>query len=69
MPYSSGSQFASKHNKKLKGEAAEKAASQANAMLEKGADEGTAIATANKTGDKAMSRNGRMQSKMYNKKG
>jgi uncharacterized protein YdaT len=43
-----GKEFASKHNKKLKGARAAKAASIANAMLRSGADEGIAIATANK---------------------
>jgi uncharacterized protein YdaT len=42
-----------KHNKKLKGAAAKKAATQANALLKKGMPEGEAIAIANKTGDKA----------------
>lgn len=68
MPWD-GRQFASKHNKKLKGEAANKAAEQATAMVEKGVPEGTAIATANKTGDKMMSRGSRMKSKMYERKG
>lgn len=55
MPWSSKS-FAQKHNKKLKGAAAKKAAGQANALIKKGMDEGEAIAIANKTGDKAMKR-------------
>jgi uncharacterized protein YdaT len=41
-------QFASKHNHRLKGPAATKAASIANAMLRAGVPEGEAIATANK---------------------
>ena len=51
MPWS-GSEFAEKHNKKLKGKAADKAAEQANAMIARGVPEGEAIATANKTGNK-----------------
>jgi hypothetical protein len=54
MPWASGEAFAGRHNKKLKGEAASKAASQANAMLKAGVPEGTAIATANKTGNRMM---------------
>jgi uncharacterized protein YdaT len=53
MPWGARS-FASKFNHKLKGEAAEKAASQATAMVKAGVPEGEAIATANKTGDRAM---------------
>ena len=48
MPFASGKQFAAKHNHKLKGAPATKAASIANAMLRSGADDGVAIATANK---------------------
>ena len=55
MPWKSGRDFAERHNKKLKGEAADKAAEIANAMIKKGADEGTAIAVANKKGN-AMAR-------------
>ena len=47
MPWS-GKEFASRHNHKLKGKAAERAAHQANAMLKAGVPEGIAIATANK---------------------
>ena len=47
MPWS-GKEFAERHNHKLKGEAAEKAADQANAMLRSGVPEGEAIATATK---------------------
>lgn len=54
MPWPHGKDFASKHNKKLKGAAAQKAADQATAMVNKDVPEGIAIATANKTGDKAM---------------
>lgn len=52
MPWTPQS-FAAKHNKKLKGGAAKKAAGQANALIKKGMSEGEAIAIANKTGDKA----------------
>ena len=48
MPFASGKQFSEKHNHRLKGAAATKAASIANAMLRSGADDGVAIATANK---------------------
>lgn len=48
--------FASRHNKKLHGEAASKAAEQATAMVKAGVDEGTAIAVANKTGDRIEKR-------------
>jgi uncharacterized protein YdaT len=41
-------EFAARHNHKLKGAAASKAASMANAMLRSGVPEGEAIATANK---------------------
>lgn len=47
MPWS-GKSFAKRHNKKLKGAAAKKAAAQANAMLRAGVPEGVAIATASK---------------------
>lgn len=47
MPWT-GKSFAAKHNKKLSGSAAAKAAAQANAILKSGASEGVAIATANK---------------------
>ena len=53
MPWDAAS-FAKKHNKKLKGEAASKAAEQATAMVKAGVPEGIAIATANKHGDKLM---------------
>lgn len=51
MPWTAES-FASKHNHKLSGAAASKAASQATAMVRAGVPEGEAIATANKTGDR-----------------
>ncbi len=47
MPWT-GPEFARKHNKKLKGRAASKAAAQATAMVRAGVPEGEAIATANK---------------------
>ena len=52
MPWS-GKEFASRHNKKLKGKAAGKAAEQANALLREGVPEGEAIAIANKHAAKA----------------
>lgn len=54
MPWASGAEFASKHNAKLKGPAADKAKAQAEAMIREGVPEGTAIATANKTGNRMM---------------
>ena len=60
--------FAEKHNKKLKRESAQKAADQATAMVKEGVPEGIAIATANKTGDKMLSRNQRMKKHMYSRK-
>ena len=47
MPWT-GKEFAEKHDKKLKGKKAEKAAAQATAMVKAGVPEGEAIATANK---------------------
>lgn len=44
-------EFARKHNKKLSGASAAKAAEMANAMIANGVDEGIAIATANKHAD------------------
>lgn len=52
MPWPTGKGFADKHNKKLKGGAAQKAADMATAMVKSGVPEGEAIATANKHGDK-----------------
>ena len=54
MPWPTGKGFAKAHNKKLHGEAAQKAADQATAMVNAGVPEGIAIATANKRGDKLM---------------
>ena len=50
MPWSSGAVFARKHNRKLKGAAAGKAKSVAEAMMRRGVAEGEAIATGNKVG-------------------
>ena len=57
MPWSAKS-FASRHNKKLKGDAAGNAAAQANALLRSGVPEGEAIAIANKRGNKLMGKHG-----------
>ena len=54
MPWPTGRSFASAHNKKLTGAAANKAARMATAMVNAGVPEGEAIATANKAGDRAM---------------
>lgn len=51
MPWDAKS-FKSKHNHKLSGAQAGKAAKQANAILEKTGDEGLAIAVANKNAEK-----------------
>jgi uncharacterized protein YdaT len=58
MPWDAKS-FSQKHNKKLKGTAAQKAAEQATAMVREGVPERIAIATANKTGDRMMSKSER----------
>ncbi len=58
MPWTAQS-FAAKHNHKLKGKAAAKAASIATAMVKRGVPEGEAIATANS----------RVQAKHAKKKG
>ncbi len=55
--------FASRHNKKLKGGAAAKASRVANAILKKTGDEGKAIRIANSIGDRAMRRGGRSHGK------
>ena len=47
MPWT-GPEFAARHNHRLKGAAANKAARQATAMINAGVPEGEAIATANK---------------------
>lgn len=51
MPWT-GKEFASRHNKKLKGAAATKASQIANAILRSGGSEGVAIATASKYANK-----------------
>lgn len=51
MPWT-GKEFAEKHNKKLHGKSADKAAAQASAMIKSGVPEGEAIATANKQAKK-----------------
>lgn len=51
MPWT-GKEFASRHNKKLKGPAALKASQIANAILRSGGSEGVAIATASKYANK-----------------
>ncbi len=58
MPWT-GEQFASRHNHKLKGASADKAARQANAMLRAGVPEGEAIATANKHANKSATHKGK----------
>jgi uncharacterized protein YdaT len=55
MPWSSGAEYASKHNKKLHGKSATKAKDMAEAMIADGTDEGIAIATANKYASKQKS--------------
>lgn len=62
MPWT-GKTFAERHNRKLKGAAAAKAAEQATAMVREGVPEGIAIATANKTGDRVARRK-----KLYDRK-
>lgn len=54
MPWT-GTSFAEKHNHKLTGDAADTAARMASAMVREGVPEGTAIATANKHGNKMQS--------------
>lgn len=62
MPWT-GPSFATKHNKKLKGAAADKAARMATGMVNKGVDEGKAIRIANAAGDKAMRKSSRKRGK------
>lgn len=57
MPWD-GKSFASRHNHKLSGKSAAKAAAQANALLRSGVPEGEAIAIANKHAGK-RSKHGR----------
>lgn len=58
MPWTAAS-FSQKHNKKLHGAAAAKAARMATGMVKAGMDEGKAIRIANAAGDKAMSKSER----------
>lgn len=58
MPWSAKS-FAARHNKKLHGEVAKKAAAQANALLRSGVPEGEAIAIANKHANKLRGKHGK----------
>ena len=53
MPWS-GASFKKRHNHSLTGDQAQKAAAQANAILEKTGDEGMAIAVANKNAKRPM---------------
>lgn len=53
MPWTE-QQFRERHNKKLHGPAAKKAAEMATAMVKSGVPDGIAIATANKKGNKMM---------------
>lgn len=55
MPWS-GKQFSEKHNHKLTGNAAASAGKQATTLVNKGMDEGEAIAIANKNGDKLQAK-------------
>ena len=59
--------FAKKHNKKLHGAAAKKAAEQATAMVKSGVPEGIAIATANKTGNRMQHRKGAVDRSSHHK--
>lgn len=71
MPFSTGGEFASRHNKKLHGHAADVAKATANSVLEKTGDEGKAIRIANAAGDKAMHKHKTREEKiktMYHKK-
>lgn len=52
MPWPKGTDFAKKHNHKLHGAAAQKAADVATAALKSGVPEGEAIAIGNKAGNK-----------------
>jgi hypothetical protein len=54
MPWATGDEFADRHNHKLMGPAATKAAHMATAMVSSGVPEGEAIATANKHGNGMM---------------
>jgi uncharacterized protein YdaT len=71
MPWPTGKSFASKHNHKLSGPAATKAAHIATAMVNKGVPEGEAIATANKIGNRAnhLKRRGSISARAAEKHG
>lgn len=60
MPWTART-FAAKHNHKLHGKAASRAAAQATALVRKGIDEGEAIRIANKTGDRLRSKHVRKE--------
>jgi uncharacterized protein YdaT len=66
MPWT-GKEFASRHNHKLKGAAADHAARQANAILRSGVPEGEAIAIANKHAAKGKPKMARLTSKERSK--
>lgn len=69
MPWNAKN-FSSRHNKKLHGEAATKAANVATALVNKGEDEGKAIRIANSIGDKAMKKKKyKIARGLYNKEG
>ena len=68
MPWT-GKEFASKHNKKLKGARAAKAASIASAIVRGGGDEGIAIATANKYANRHRRMGGAISDKAAKKSG
>lgn len=71
MPWS-GQSFAAKHNHSLSKAGGAKASSIANAMLRSGADEGVAIATANKYANKhagKLKKRGVISSKAASRKG
>lgn len=61
MPWDAKS-FAKKHNHKLHGKAASKAAEMATAMVKGGTPEGVAIATANKKGNEIERKRSRLYS-------
>lgn len=68
MPWKTGREFAARHNKKLKGARATKAASIANAILRTGASDRIAIATANKYANKHP-KPGAISERVYKKHG
>lgn len=68
MPWT-GKEFAAKHNKKLKGAGAKKAASIASAIVRGGGDEGIAIATANKYANRHRAKGGAISENAARKHG